>query len=114
MAKKLPPSSDPFWFFVRGLLRYRALTLTSLVFVVFSSLSLSAGLLGATPVMDAILGNRQNLQGLALKLNESIVDKAPWLSFLKVRPWVIDVLPTDPFVSLTWKENAWPKAWIVR
>ncbi len=68
----------------------------------FSSLSLSAGLLGATPVMDAILGNRQNLQGLALKLNESIIDKAPWLSFLKVRPWVIEVLPTDPFVSLTW------------
>jgi len=91
-----PP--DPFWFFVRDLFRYRWLTFCSFVFVLASGLSLSAGLLGAAPVLDAILGKHQNLQDLATRANQSLIS-----AYIPPIPQtLISQLPTDPFASLAW------------
>lgn len=97
-----PRLSDPFWRFARELLRYRALSAMAAVFVVLSGATLSAGLLGAMPVFEAVLGKRQHLGDLALRFNHAIDSKAPWASFLTVPERVISALPKDPFVSLAW------------
>lgn len=97
-----PRSSDPVWTFARGLLRYRVLAGATLVFVFLSGLSLSMGLLGAMPVLEAILGSKQNLGDLAHRFNTTISTKASWATFLIVPDSVIASLPTDAFVSLAW------------
>jgi subfamily B ATP-binding cassette protein MsbA len=93
-------SPDPFWRFARSLLRYRRLTAGAFTFVLLSGVSLSAGLLGAIPVMEAILGSRQHLGDLAQRLNAWLDLKLPGVESLRVPDRVINALPTDPFLSL--------------
>ncbi|MBS0198010.1 MAG: ABC transporter ATP-binding protein [Planctomycetes bacterium] len=93
---------DPFWRFARSLLRYRALIVATCVFVLLSGLTLSAGLLGAMPVMEAILGKGRNLVDLAKGLNETLAHKATWATFAQIPEHIIAGLPTDRFVSLAW------------
>ncbi len=102
MAKPLPPTSDPFWYFARDLLRYRGLTLAAFGFVILSGVCLSVGLLGAAPVMNAILGKNQNLQLLASGINTQLADRVPWLHLPEIPASLIEKLPTDPFASLAW------------
>lgn len=92
-----------YWRFVRELFRYRLLALLTFVFVILSGVSLSAGLLGAAPVMDAILGKKQNLQTLVLGLNGQLAEsKLPFVSGLGVSDNIIAMLPTQPLDSLIW------------
>lgn len=102
MAKTLPPTSDPFWYFARDLLRYRGLTLAAFGFVILSGVCLSVGLLGAAPVMNAVLGKNQNLQLLAGGINTKLAEHVPWLHLPEIPASLIVKLPTDPFESLTW------------
>lgn len=97
-----PKQTDPFWGFARELLRYRGLTTAALVFVVLSGVTLSAGLLGAVPVMEAILGSKQHLGDLAARFNDTLAKHAPWAGALRIPDTVIAALPTDPFTSLAW------------
>ncbi|MBX3409814.1 MAG: ABC transporter ATP-binding protein [Phycisphaeraceae bacterium] len=94
------PRQDPFWRFARSLLRYRGLTAGAFTFVLLSGFSLSVGLLGAIPVMEAILGSRQHLGTLALRLNDWFSNTLPAFLPLRVPQGLIDTLPTDPFLSL--------------
>ncbi len=102
LAHSLPPSSDPFWHFARGLFRYRLLTLAALAFVILSGASLSVGLVGAAPVMNAILGQAQNLQTLAGDVNARLAGVPAWLGSPRIPDAWITSLPTDPFASLAW------------
>ncbi len=91
---------DPFWTLARRMLRYRRLAALAALMCILSSLSLGAGLVGASPVMRAILGKREGLDDLALRFNEAVTTgwiKAP---FLAIPQATIDRLPTDPFTSL--------------
>ncbi len=65
-------------------------------------MSLWAGLLGASPVLRAILGDKQELRTFAVQFNERLVKDASFLSFLQVPDHLIARLPTDPFESLVW------------
>lgn len=102
MPHSLPPSSDPFWHFARGLFRHRGLTLAALAFVILSGASLSVGLLGAAPVMNAILGRAQNLQTLAGDVNARLAGLPAWLGSPRIPDAWIASLPTEPFASLAW------------
>lgn len=102
MSKGLPPTSDPYWYFFRGLFRYRGLIAATFLFVVLSGMSLWAGLLGASPVLRAILGENQQLSTLAVDFNKRLVADAPFLSFLQIPHGLIVRLPSDPFESLVW------------
>jgi subfamily B ATP-binding cassette protein MsbA len=102
VSKGLPPTSDPFWYFFRGLFRYRGLIAATFLFVLLSGMSLWAGLLGASPVLRAILGDKQELRTFAVQFNERLVKDASFLSFLQVPDHLIARLPTDPFESLVW------------
>jgi ABC-type multidrug transport system fused ATPase/permease subunit len=82
------------------MLRHRAQVAGALVMVALTSGSLGVGLLGAKPVMEAILGQGRGMDTLARAANE-------WLAReitpdIAIPDRVIAQLPTEPFATLAW------------
>ena len=101
MMMPLEKRSDPFWAFARQMLRARAQVATSLLMVSLTSGSLGVGLLGAKPVMEAILGKkRQGIDALAVQANEWLTENVS--KTVQIPATWIAHLPTDPFTSLAW------------
>jgi subfamily B ATP-binding cassette protein MsbA len=94
--------SQAFWSYARGLLRYpRALT-GAIVMAFVSAGSLGAGLLGAKPILDIILGdpaNPRDLTYLARSLNDRMLASG---SSLRIPDGVIEALPIGPFTAAVW------------
>jgi ABC-type multidrug transport system fused ATPase/permease subunit len=80
--------------------------IAAMVMIVLSSGTLGAGMLGAKPVMDAILGEAKGLDQLATTWNEGLrnSETIPWSigSWLTIPEFLRSELPSDPFVSLVW------------
>ena len=91
----------PYWQFARRMLRYRLLFAASVAMVVMSAFSLGVGLLGAKPVMDAILDKGQDLPELAAGLNAKFEQEGVSAAF-RVPQHVIDSLPPGEFTALVW------------
>jgi len=104
-ARPAAKASDgqAYWGFVRGMLRYWWLAAAALVMVLISGMTLSAGLLGAGPVLRSILGQHEDLPQLARRFNGSLAADWPgivgWLALPEA--W-IERLPQGPFTALVW------------
>ena len=102
----LDPSTlkgDPFWAFARAMLRYRRSVATAALMACLSAFTLGAGMVGAQPILQNILGARKDLPTLAAELNGQLARKAPGLSWARVPRGWIDAMPAnDPFAALVW------------
>jgi len=89
------------------MLRYWGLVLASLFFVVLSGASLGVGLLGASPVLQNILGAKKDLHDFAAQYNTAIgnfaerstVFGSAAKALMLPQTWV-DALPRGPFTAL--------------
>jgi ABC-type multidrug transport system fused ATPase/permease subunit len=95
---------DPFWAFARALLRDRAQIALTLVMVVVSGLTLGAGIIGAKPILDNVLGARKDLPTLLTEANAAFASR----SFpIRIPQSWIDAAPAgDPFAALVWVMGA--------
>jgi len=84
------------------MLRYRLLVATGLVMVLISGVTLGAGMLGAKPILENILGARKDLPAFAAEFNAEISANWSLLDFLIVPEGVIQTLPTGPWAALVW------------
>jgi ABC-type multidrug transport system fused ATPase/permease subunit len=87
------------------MLRYRGAVAGSLIMVTLTSLTLGVGLLGAKPVMEAILGNGDGMDALARRLN-AWLDEQRYAPPFRFSDAFIATLPSDPFVTLAWLMGA--------
>jgi len=86
------------------MLRYRGAVAGSLIMVTLTSVTLGVGLLGAKPVMEAILGQGDGMDALARRLNTWLAEQVS--PNLQLPDAFIATLPTDPFVTLAWLMGA--------
>lgn len=86
------------------MLRYRGAVAGSLIMVTLTSMTLGVGLLGAHPVMKAILGQGEGLDALAQRANTWLATEVS--PRLQVSDALIVRLPSDPFVTLVWLMTA--------
>ena len=102
----LPFPMSAFWLIARRMMRHGWLLAGSFLLILASSLSLGFGMLGAKPVMDAILGEAKGLDDLARELNIQLASTSQIPRFivdmLHVPESVISQLPTGPFTALVW------------
>ena len=102
----LPFPMTAFWFLARRMLRHGWLLAGSFLLILASSFSLGFGMLGAKPVMDAILGEAKGLDDLARELNVRLASTSQipqvFVDWLHVPESVITQLPTGPFTALVW------------
>lgn len=96
-SERINLAMDPFWGFAKRMLRYPGLLAAAGVCAVLSGGSLGAGLIGAQPVLGAILSrDGKGLPELAAGWNET------GLLAGKIPQGVIDGLPPGPFTALVW------------
>ncbi len=90
---------DPFWEFSKRMLRYKKLLIAAMIFAVVSGGSLAGGLVGATPVINAVLSSkaesRRALSQQAIDFNSDPKHTT------KIPAWAIEKLPTTPWSSIT-------------
>lgn len=86
------------------MLRYRGAVAGSLTMVTLTSATLGVGLLGAKPVMEAILGRGEGMDALARRLNTWLANEVT--PGLQLSDALIASLPTDPFITLAWLMGA--------
>src|SRR5689334_12383757 len=94
------PSKDSFWSFARRMLRYRLLVALTLVMVLISGMSLGVGMLGAKPVMQSILGEKQELRDLAAQANDKLAALPSFVPHGQLSQAFIDQLPAGPMNAL--------------
>lgn len=88
---------DPFWGFAKRMLRYPGLLTAAGLCAILSGGSLGAGLIGAQPVLSAILSREgKGLPELAAGWNAKGVLAG------KIPASVIEALPPGPFTALVW------------
>lgn len=75
------------------MLRYRQMVVLSLVCAVIGAAGLGVGLLGALPIVNTILGERQGLGELIAKANDSALP-------VHIPPGWADALPDGPFTAV--------------
>jgi ABC-type multidrug transport system fused ATPase/permease subunit len=103
----LAAARDPFWGFVRCLWHEKGKVVLCLIFALFSGATLGAGMVGASPVFDAILGAKKDLPTLLNELNAKIAQSlslVPWLGDILQVPqsWIRALPAGEPFVALAW------------
>ena len=81
-----------FWTLARHMLRYRSMLVCALVGAVVSGIALGGGIVGATPVINAIIGEGQTLAELGADFNA----KSP----IDIPAGVLDSLPTKEFTAV--------------
>lgn len=87
---------DPFWTFARRMLRYRGLVAGALAMAMLSGGSLSAGFVGAGPILKKIIGaDQRDLPKMATEFN----DGGYWL---RIPQGLIDSLPHGQFTAAVW------------
>jgi len=96
-------------FFVRQLVRRWTLIIPALVMVCISSLTLGVGMLGASPILDNVLGAKKDLPAFASEFNATLAgwaDQSRWgrlaAEVLTLSPATIDALPPGPLTALWW------------
>jgi subfamily B ATP-binding cassette protein MsbA len=102
------PSGDAaFWHFVGLLMKRWTLVLPALLMVVLSSAALGVGMLGASPVLQNILGAGKDLPAFAREFNESLARSAGrsgpgrlLADLFTIPPGVIERLPAGAFTAL--------------
>jgi subfamily B ATP-binding cassette protein MsbA len=83
---------NAFWTLARKMLRYRAMLAFALVGAVISGMALGGGIVGAAPVLDAIVGEERTLAEMGREFNaESPID---------IPEGVLESLPTKPFTAV--------------
>ena len=91
--------NDPFWEFSRRMFRYKKLLIAAAIFAIVSGGSLTGGLVGATPVIKAVLSGKkessQSLAALAVEYNAKPERSA------RIPQWVVAKLPTTAWSSIT-------------
>ncbi|CAG1006281.1 Lipid A export ATP-binding/permease protein MsbA [Phycisphaerales bacterium] len=109
-----PPSANPggwvrpdgaaFNHFVRRLLRRWSLVMPAGLMVVISGITLSVGILGASPILQKILGAKSDLRDFAAEFNRSLAstsDAWRWAADLLTIPQSrIDALPRGELTAL--------------
>src|SRR5262245_18729033 len=91
-----PKAKDAFWLFARSMLRYYWLLSAAFIMVVLSSLTLVAGILGSSPILDSLIGegHHKDLQELALDFNaHNLKSKFAFIQHLQLSQTTIDHLP---------------------
>ena len=94
-----------FWTFAKGMLRYRWLVAGSLLMAVVAGMTLGAGLLGASPILDSILGQRKELPQILGEVNGAIARARDRLGVVVLptipEEWIARA-PTGPMTAITW------------
>jgi ABC-type multidrug transport system fused ATPase/permease subunit len=99
-----PKAKDAFWLFARRMLRYYWLLAAAFVMVVLSSLTLVAGILGSSPILDSLIGegHHKDLQELAADFNaHNLNSKFEFIQHIQVPQATIDHLPTGAYTALS-------------
>jgi subfamily B ATP-binding cassette protein MsbA len=104
-TKATTSERDAFWQFARRMLRYRWLVAGTVVMAVLSGATLTAGIIGAKPVLEGILntsGKQKDLPQFAEELNQWLAEVHGPLGHLTWRlpQSFIDSLPAGPFTAL--------------
>src|ERR1051325_8347319 len=92
-----PKAKDAFWLFARRMLRYYWLLAAAFVMVVLSSLTLVAGILGSSPILDSLIGegHHKDLQEIAAGVHaHNLNSKFEFIQHIQVPQATIDHLPT--------------------
>ncbi len=95
---------DAFWTYARWMLRYRWAVAGCFALATVSALSLSIGLLGASPVLEAILGRGKGLPELARDVNDLLARGrfGSLLAGARIPDAAIASLPEGKSVALAW------------
>jgi ATP-binding cassette, subfamily B, bacterial MsbA len=84
----------PFWQLARRMLHYRLTLTLAIVFAFISAFSLGVGLVALAPILEVMLEEGgKSLLTLAMEHNV----RGP---LIEVPPWVMQRLPTEPFLSI--------------
>ena len=102
--KKAPKSKDAFWHFARSMFRYYWLMAAAFVMVVLSSLTLTAGILGSSPILNNLIGDqehRKDLPELAADFNQNMAGRTwQFLHQIQIPQRWIDQMPHGEFKAL--------------
>lgn len=84
-----------FWSLAREMLHYKRMLIIALAAAVVSGSSLGGGIMAASPVIEAIMGQEKTLGTMAQEFNATD-------PFITIPQSVIDRLPEKPFTAVIW------------
>jgi len=93
--KKQRSDRSAFWTLAKTMLRYKRMLIIALLCAVISGGSLGGGVVAATPVLDAIMGQEKTLGMLAEQYNATD-------PMIVIPQSIIDGLPEKPFTAVIW------------